>query len=104
MSQKLEKSQKATLKPTSEGISTSGLKMVKNASIFQERDIYFIRHYETIIFAHNPKTNTTEANWNCSQTSNRQINEAIRFFNIAKSDIIDVSDGSKWEYSEPIYQ
>ena len=92
----------ATLIPSSEGLSTSGLKMVKNASIFQERGIYFIRHYQTIIFAYNPESRVCEANWNCSMTSNRQINYAINFFNIAKSNIIDVSDGSKWEYSRPI--
>ena len=73
--------------------------MVKNAVIFQERSIYFIRHYATIIFAHNPKTGLTECNWNCSMTSNRQIRSALQFFNVDDENIVNVSDGSKWAYS-----
>ena len=90
------KTQKLT--PTSQGVEV-GLKMVKNASIFQERGVYFIRHYKTIIFAFNTGSGLCEANWNCSQTSNRQIRNAISFFNIADDNIVDVSDGSKWAYS-----
>lgn len=89
-----------TLKPTSEGFNTSGLKMVKNANIFQENGVYFIRHYDTIIFAYNPENRICEVNWHCSMTSNRQIRSAIQFFGIDESNIIDVSDGSqKWRYS-----
>lgn len=87
-----------TLIPASNSVET-GLKMVKNASIFQERGVYFIRHYKTIIFAFNTESGLCEANWNCSQTSNRQIRNAISFFNIANDNIVDVSDGSKWSYS-----
>lgn len=101
MSTQIQKSPKASLIPISEGFNMSGLKMVKNASIFQERGIYFIRHYETIIFAHNPGTKLTEVNWHCSITSDRQIRSAIEFFNVEKSDIVDVSDGAKWNYSGP---
>ena len=85
--------------PTSESVE-AGLKMVKNASIFQERGVYFIRHYETIIFAFNPKSGLTECNWHCSRTSDRQIRNAISFFNIADDNIVDVSDGSKWRFSQ----
>ena len=88
--------------PTSEGISTAGLKMVKNASIFQERGIFFIRHYSTVIFAYNPQSKLCEANWHCSMTSDRQIRSAIDFFNIAPGKVIDVSDGSKRSYSGPL--
>ena len=91
-------SESKTLIPASNSVET-GLKMVKNASIFQERGIYFIRHYQTIIFAFNTESKLCEVNWNCSQTSNRQIRNAISFFNIANDNIVDVSDGSKWAYS-----
>ena len=36
---------------------------------------------------------------NCSMTSNRQIKEAIRFFDINQKSVKDTSDGSKWQYS-----
>ena len=91
--------QNATMHPESNSVEIQGLKMVKNAVIFQERSIYFIRHYETIIFAHNPKTGLTECNWNCSMTSNRQIRSALQFFNVDDENIVNVSDGSKWAYS-----
>ena len=91
--------QNATMHPRSQSVGTQGLKMVKNAVIFQEHGIFFIRHYSTIIFAHNPKTGLTECNFNCSQTSNRQIRSAIDFFNVESENIVDVSDGSKWAYS-----
>ena len=95
----MNQNKKASMLPTSEGISTVGLKMVKNASIFQERGVFFIRHYSTIIFAHNPKSGLCEANWNCSMTSDRQIRAAIQFFNIASDKVVNVSDGTKWQYS-----
>ena len=91
-------SESKTLIPASNSVET-GLKMVKNASIFQERGVYFIRHYQTIIFAFNTESGLCEANWNCSQTSNRQIRNAIVFFNVKSDNIVDVSDGSKWTYS-----
>ena len=91
--------QNATMHPESNSVEIQGLKMVKNAAIFQERSIYFIRHYSTIIFAHNPKTGLTECNWDCSQTSNRQIRSALQFFNVDDENIVNVSDGSKWAYS-----
>jgi hypothetical protein len=91
--------QNATMHPESDSVEIQGLKMVKNAAIFQERSIYFIRHYATIIFAHNPKTGLTECNWNCSMTSNRQIRSALQFFNVDDENIVNVSDGSKWAYS-----
>ena len=91
--------QKATMHPTTESVEVEGLKMVKNAAIFQESSIYFIRHYKTIIFAYNPKSGICEVNLNCSQTSNRQIRSAIQFFKIESDNVIDVSDGSKWAYS-----
>lgn len=90
---------KASMLPDSESVNVSGLKMVKNAVIFQERGIFFIRHYQTIIFAYNPKSKLCEVNWHCSMTSDRQIRSAIKFFNIESDKAIDVSDGSKWTYS-----
>lgn len=78
--------------------SCIGLKMVKNASLLNQRGIIFIRHYDTIIFAYNPKSKIAECNFNLSLTSNRQISNALRFFNVVHENIIDVSDGSKWKF------
>ena len=65
---------------------TDGLKMVKNATIFRElcngSMCYFIRHYDTIIFAYDPVSKRCEANWNCSRTSNKQIFNALSFFGV----------------------
>ena len=86
----MNQNKKASMLPTSEGISTVGLKMVKNASIFQEHGVYFIRHYSTIIFAYNPQNKLCEANWHCSVTSDRQIRSAIQFFSIARGSISEL--------------
>mgnify|MGYP001174559799 CR=1 FL=1 len=88
-----------TLIPSSNSVE-NGLKMVKNASIFQERGVYFIRHYETIIFAHNPQSGLAEINWHCSRTSDKQIRYAIDFFGVKSDNIVDVSDGPKWRFSQ----
>ena len=86
--------------PSSDGIHFDKLKLVKNASLFQEQGIFFIRHYETIIFAYKPESKTAEINWHCSTTSDRQIRNALSFFCDENSTLIDVSDGSqKWRYS-----
>lgn len=94
------KSQEASLIPSSLGVS--GLKMVKNASIFQEEGVYFIRHYETIIFAYDPTNNKVEANWKCSTTSDRQIRSALSFFNLSEEQTVNTHNGSKWNYSGPL--
>lgn len=91
------KSQQAILTPSSVGVE--GLKMVKNASIFNENGVYFIRHYQTIIFAYDTKSNRIEVNWNCSMTSDRQIRSALQFFGINKDDVINVHQGEKWNFS-----
>ena len=93
------KSQEAILKPSSEGFNASGLKLVKNASIFQEKGVYFIRHYETIIFAYDRTSGRCEINWHCSTTSDRQIRSALDFFSIDQSQAIDTHKGDKWNYS-----
>ena len=95
----MQQTKKATMHPTSNNADVQGLKLVKNASIFQERGVYFIRHYSTIIFAYNQESKLCEVNMNCSTTSNRQIKSAIEFFDIASDKVVDVSDGSKWDYS-----
>lgn len=89
---------KASMLPSSEGIDLNGLKLVKNATIFSERGIFFIRHYSTIIFAYNPQSRLCEINKNCSVTSNRQIRYALRFFEVLEENTVDVSDGTKWQY------
>lgn len=81
---------KATMQPSSESVNVTGLKMVKNASIFSENGVYFIRHYKTIIFAYNPQNQKCEVKMGLSLTSNRQIKEALNFFEIQKASITDV--------------
>ena len=93
--------------PTSRSADTDGLKMVKNATIFRElcngSMCYFIRHYDTIIFAYDPVSKLCEINHNCSRTSNNQIGYALNFFGLSWSDAKDVGDGSKWAYSRQMY-
>ena len=94
--------------PTSLSADVDGLKMVKNATIFRElcngSMCYFIRHYDTIIFAYDPVSKLCEINHNCSRTSNNQIGYALNFFGLSWSDAKDVGDGSKWAYSRQMYQ
>lgn len=76
------------------------LKLVRDAEIFRQGGVIFLRHYKTIIFAYNIESGLCEINWHCSKTSDNQIRRAIDFFNIAKENILDVSDGvNKWRYS-----
>jgi len=97
------KSKNATLIPGNmEGVS--GIKLVKEASVFQQNGIYFAVHYGKVIFAYDPKSNKVEADLNCSQTSNRQIRYCLRFFNLDESKIINVHVGSNWNYSGPVGQ
>lgn len=93
------KSHKASLKPSSDSFDAYGLKLVKNASIFCEKDVYFIRHYQTIIFAYDRKNNKVECDWNCSPTSDRQIRNALSFFNLDESKTVNVHDGEKNNFS-----
>lgn len=93
------KSHKASLTPSSEGFNAYGLKLVKNASIFLENDVYFIRHYETVIFAYDRKNNKVECDWNCSPTSDRQIRNALSFFNLDEAKTINTHKGEKNNYS-----
>ena len=90
---------KASMLPTENSINFVGLKLVKNAVIFYENPVVYIKHYATIIFSYNTKNNVCEVKMNCSMTSNRQIKEAIRFFDINQKSVKDTSDGSKWQYS-----
>ena len=89
--------------PKTKNANMDGLKMVKGAYMFLEDQVYFIRHYDTIIFANDPLKQRCEVNWNCSRTSNNQIMYALNFFGIDRESAIDVSDGSKWAYSRQMY-
>lgn len=80
--------------------NTTGLKMVKNASIFSSEGVLFIKHYKTVIFAYNPKTNKAEVLLHCSITSDRQIKTALSFFQIDAENVTEKTTGSKWGYSE----
>lgn len=96
------KSQEALMIPSSEGVNANGLTMVKNASIFKEEGVYFIRHYETIIFAYDEVNQKCEVNLKCSTTSDRQIRSALSFFNVSEDIIVNTHKGSKWNYSGPL--
>ena len=75
------------------------LTMVKNASIFCQDGIIFIKHYRTIIFAYDSKSKRCEVDYDCSQTSNRQIRYALNHFGISQASVINVHEGSKMNYS-----
>ena len=78
------------------------LEMVKNAMIFIKNKIVYIKHYNTIIFAYDAEHGITEADFDCSPTSNRQIDYALKYFGIVKASVINTHEGSKMEYSEPL--
>ncbi len=77
----------------------SDLKLVKNASMFSKNGIIYIKHYNTIIFAYDSKKNITEADYDCSPTSNRQIRYALDHFNIDRDSVINTHEGSKMDHS-----
>jgi hypothetical protein len=83
-----------------ESLDTTGLKMVKNASIFSSGGILYIRHYATVIFAYNTETNKAEVLLHCSITSDRQIKTALEFFNVPAEKVTEILNGSKWGFSE----
>jgi len=89
--------------PKTKSADMDGLKMVKGAYMFLEDQVFYIRHYDTIIFAYDPLKKLCEINHNCSRTSNNQIGYALNFFGLSWSDAKDVGDGSKWAYSRQMY-
>lgn len=94
------KSQQAKLiKNVDDMQNINGVKLVKNAIVFQKNDVYFCRHYDTIIFAYKPKTKQIEIDADCSPTSNRQIDNLMEFFHLDPSKAINVHDGEKWNFS-----
>jgi len=72
--------------------------MVKNATLFKEKEVYFIQHYDTKIFEYNTKTNEAWAYLNCSLTSNKQIRYAINFFSL-DTDKMKIKYSPKWAFS-----
>ena len=77
----------------------SDMQMVKNASMFTLKGVTYIKHYSTIIFAHDANKGITEADFNCSMTSNRQIRYALNYFGIPEASVINTHEGSKMNYS-----
>ncbi len=76
----------------------SDLQLVKGASVFIKDKIVYIKHYDTIIFAHDIEKGITEADFDCSMTSNKQINYALNHFNIIRASVINTHEGSKYNY------
>lgn len=85
----------AEIKPKSIGVS--GIKLVKNATMFEEDGIVFCRHYDTIIFINDRTRNIVQAKFNCSRTSNRQIQYCLQYYNIPREDVININiNNEKW--------
>lgn len=93
----VEKPQLINLVSDMQGVS--GIKLVKNASVFRKDGVFYARHYETIIFAYDEKSGRIEVDWHCSTTSDRQIRYCLKFFGLEAKDTIDIHEGSKWNYS-----
>ena len=76
------------------------IKTVKNAKIYSSNGILYCQHYDTIIFAHDPKNKICEIQKDLSMTSNRQIKyltEALKIENV-----VNVSKYDKWEFKSSI--
>ena len=81
-----------------EGFNSS-MDLVKNASVFIKDGIVYIKHYNTIIFAYDQQNNICECDFDCSMTSNRQINFALSHFGINRDMVINTHQGEKWNHS-----
>jgi len=79
--------------------SEGSLKMVKGSSLFASNGIIYIKHYGTIIFAHDSKSKRCEIDLKCSMTSDRMIRRALNHFGIPEASCINIHDGSDWNYS-----
>lgn len=78
------------------------MQMVKRAFGFRDKNgIFYIKHYGTIIFAYDENNKICEADFDCSNTSNKQIRLALEYFDIVHASVINVHDGSKNNYSGP---
>ncbi len=75
------------------------LKMVKNARLESSGDFVKIVHYHTVIFTYNQKTKRAWSLKNCSQTSNRQIIKAERFFNVQPGNYTQVMNEERMGFS-----
>lgn len=73
------------------------LRLVKNALLIKEFSVIQVKHYDTIIYSYDPKTQKAWYLKNCSLTSNRQIKYANDFFKPIsfKEDFFK----EKWGYS-----
>ena len=83
--------------------SNNTLELVKNAFLYYDKGVFYIRHYSTVIFAYDSKSKICEINYGCSLTSNRQVNYALDYFGILFAAAIDVHKGRKMNYSGPLY-
>jgi len=75
------------------------LKLVKNAKLNNESGIFEIIHYGTTIFSHDKNNGITHINYDCSVTSNKQINYALDYLGIKKSDCVNMHKGDKNNFS-----
>ena len=78
------------------------IKTVKNAKIYSSNGILYCQHYDTIIFAHDPKNKICEIQKNVSMTSNRQIKFLIEAYGIDPKSVQNVSKFNKWEFRESL--
>ncbi len=87
-------------------IMSSSCKMVKNATLTHEGDIFKCYHYETNIFEYDSVLGTCKVKRDLSMTSNRQIAYLLAFFNIEDDKVTDLNENEKlhdkWSFSESI--
>lgn len=82
-----------------EASEISGIKLVKNSSVFEKDGFVYAVHYGTVIFQREVITGETLINLNCSTTSNRLIDRCLDYYGLERADTIDTHEGSKWNYS-----
>ena len=82
----------------------TGIKLVKNSSVFAKDGFVYAVHYGKVIFQYdmNHKKKTI-VDLDCSATSNRLIYRCLDFYGVRKEDCENIHDGEKWNYSGSFY-
>ena len=77
----------------------SGIKLVKNSSVFEKDGFIYAVHYGTVIFQREISTGETLINLNCSTTSNRLIDRCLNYYELDRNQATNTHEGGKWNYS-----
>ena len=96
-----KKASKKLLLDTVNGITKEDIvkeiKPVKNAIIFIKDNVLYCKHYDTIIFAFDfEELDVIELYANCSQTTNRQLDEIAHW--LREQGLIDIEKWSEWSW------